>query len=392
MKFSRIFVTLCVVGSFCVWPVFCPTTAVAEKKLVKIGYIGPLTGANAAIGLGTRNSADLAVKEANRRGDSPYLYKLIVVDDASDPATGVSVATKLCTVDKVTAATTHYNSPVGLATIHVFHRYETPQVFWGSIHPDITYKNNFPEVTRICANTIVEHDMIADFVGNKLGYKSWSVIYDTTSYGQSCFKAVKNSLAKVGGKILSEYGIPVGTQDLRPILSSIKALKPGPQAIYFGGTGTETQLIKIQMHELGMDDFLYIGVTGFATETYNKVVGKPAEGTVVVGKFAISEDSPFVKAYKAEGYKDYYEASGPYAYDAMNLIIAAINKVGPDDKKLLAKTIRDMEYTGVLGLTKFDEYGQTLTGGLTMKVSQDGRWVPWDKSEYKTGKRKLPRR
>ena len=143
MKFSRILVTIFLVGSFFVWPVVFPTTAVAEKKLVKIGYIGPLTGPNAAIGLGTRNSADLAIKEANRRGDSPYLFELVVMDDGSDPATGVSVATKLITVDKVTAATTHYNSPVGLATIHVFHRYETPQVFWGSIHPDITYKYNF---------------------------------------------------------------------------------------------------------------------------------------------------------------------------------------------------------------------------------------------------------
>ena len=55
-------------------------------------------------------------------------------------------------------------------------------------------------------------------------------------------------------------------------------------------------------------------------------------------------------------------------------------------KKLLAKTIRGMEYQGILGLTKFDEYGQTLTGGLTMKVSQDGKWVAWDVSEYASGK------
>ncbi len=388
LKVTPIILTVAIVA-LCL--LFLSNPVAAEKKVVKIGFIGPLTGPNAAIGLGARNSADFAIKQANSRGDSPYKYELVVMDDGSDPATGVAVATKLTTVDKVTAATTHYNSPVGLATIHVFHRYKTPQIFWGTIHPDITFKHNFPEVTRACANTIVEHNLLAKFVAEK-GYKRWSVIHDTTSYGTSCLKAVTGALGKVGGEILSKDGVPVGTQDFRPILSRIKALNPGPQVIYAGGTGVEIQLIKIQMAEMGMTDYLYVGVTGFDTETYNKNVGKAAEGTVIVGKLAIGEDSSFAKDYKAAGYKEYYEAPGPYAYDSTNLIIAAINKVGPDDKKLLAKTIRGMEYQGVLGLTKFDEYGQTLTGGLTMKVSQDGKWVTWDESEYAGGKRSLPKK
>jgi len=367
-------------------------SAASEKKTIKIGFIGPLTGPNAAFGLGARNGADLTVKQTNRRGDSPYRYKLIVMDDASDPSTGVSVATKLCTVDKVAAATTHFNSPVGLATIHVFHRYGTPQMFWGGIHPDITYKHNFPEVTRVCANTIVEHAQLAKFVVKKLGYKTFSIIYDTTSYGNSCYNAVKNALAKAGAEIISVDGVPVGTREFRPTLSKVKALKPGPEVIYFGGVVTEAALIKRQMAEMGMVDFLYNGVTGFDSETFNKTAGKDAEGTIIVGKKVIGEDSPFVKAYKAEGYKEYYEATGPYAYDATNLIIAAINKVGPDDKKLLAKTIRGMEYQGILGLTKFDKFGQTETGGLTMKVSQDGKWVAWDVSKYSRGTRHLPKK
>lgn len=368
-----------------------PLRSEAEKKTVKIGFIGPLTGPNAAFGLGARNSADLAVKETNRRGDSLYQFEFIVMDDASDPSTGVSVATKLCTVDKVAAATTHFNSPVGLATIHVFHRYGTPQVFWGGIHPDITYKHNFLEVTRICANTIVEHAQLANFVVTQLGYKKWSIIYDTTSYGDSCHNAVKNALAKVGAEILSVDGVPVDTKDFRPILSRIKALKPGSEVFYFGGVVTEAALIKRQMAEMGMDNLLYTGVTGFDSETFNKTAGKDAEGTVIVGKKVIGEASPFVKAYKAEGYKEYYEATGPYAYDATNLIIAAIHKVGPDDKKLLAQTIRGMEYQGILGLTKFDEFGQTETGGLTLKVSQDGNWIAWETSDYSKGTRQLPK-
>jgi branched-chain amino acid transport system substrate-binding protein len=364
----------------------------AEKRVVKLGFIGPLTGPNASLGLGARNSADLAVKEKNARGDSPYRYELNVMDDASDPATGVAAATKLCTIEKVTAATTHFNSPVGLATIHVFHRYQTPQMFYATIHPDITYKHNYPEVTRICANNIVEHNLLADFVVKELGYKTWSIIYDTTSYGENCFKSLKNSLAKAGGEIVSDDGIPVGTQDFRPILSKIKALQPGPQVIYFGGLITEAALIKRQMTEMGMMGYLYTGVTGFDSETFNKTAGEAAEGTVIVGKQHIGDDSPFAKAYKAGKYKEPFEALGPYAFDAANMLMTAIDKVGADDKKLLAKTIREMEYHGVIGLTKLDDFGQTVTGGLTMKVSEAGKWVTWDESEYAAGNRSLPER
>ena len=365
-----------------------PAAFSAEKKLVKIGFIGPLTGPNASFGLGARNSADLAIKQTNEKGTYPYKLELVVMDDASDPTTGVAAATKLCSDPAVAAAVTHFNSPVGLATIHVFHRYGVPQMFWGGIHPDITNKYNYPEVTRICPNTNVEHYMLAKFVVEKLGYKDWSVIYDVTSYGKSCLDAVKSALSQTGGKILSEDGIAVGGVDFRPILSKVKAMNPGPQVIYYGGVVTEASLIKLQMNELGMKN-LYVGVTGLDSETFNGTAGQAAEGTVIIGKAHIDESSPFAKAYKAAGYKEFYEATGPYAYDAVNLILEAIKKVGPEDKKALAKAIRETEYKGILGVTKFDEFGQTVSGGLNVKVSQDKKWVVWNDSEYAKGKRKL---
>jgi len=363
-----------------------PVVFSAEKKLARLGFIGPLTGPNAAVGIGARNSADLAVRQVNERVDLPYRFELMVLDDASDPTTGVAAATKLCSDPLVAAAVTHFNSPVGLATIHVFHRYGVPQMFWGGIHPDITNKYNYLEVTRICPNTLVEHDNLAKFVVQKLGSKDWSVIYDMSSYGKSCLDAVKLSLSKMGARIVSEDGIPVGTTDFRPILLKIKAMKPGPQVIYYGGVVTEASLIKIQMNELGMKN-LYTGVTGLDSETFNATAKDAAEGTVITGKAYIDESSLFVKAYKAAGYREYYEASGPYAYDAVNLILDAIKKVGFEDKKRLAEAIRKSEYHGILGVTKFDEFGQTLSGGLTVKVSENGKWVLWDESGYAKGKR-----
>ena len=67
-----------------------------------------------------------------------------------------------------------------------------------------------------------------------------------------------------------------------------------------------------------------------------------------------------------------------FTYDAAGIILEALKKVGPD-RKAIVDYIADseFEYYGCLGLTKLDEYGQSVTGGLTMKISRNGVWVPW---------------
>jgi branched-chain amino acid transport system substrate-binding protein len=50
-----------------------------------------------------------------------------------------------------------------------------------------------------------------------------------------------------------------------------------------------------------------------------------------------------------------------------------------------------MHYRGILGTTTFDENGQTELALVTKLVSQDGKWVKWENSEYATGKRALPK-
>ena len=68
-------------------------TAVA-KDLVKVAFIGPLTGGVSANGLGGRNSADLAIKLRNADANAKYEYEMVALDDECKPNIGVQVATK----------------------------------------------------------------------------------------------------------------------------------------------------------------------------------------------------------------------------------------------------------------------------------------------------------
>ena len=92
--------------------------AAGAKETVKIVFIGPLTGGNAALGLGGRNSADLAVQLHNADPKAKYTFDMVKLDDQCKPDIGVQVATKAGADNSIIAGVTHYCSAVAIATDH----------------------------------------------------------------------------------------------------------------------------------------------------------------------------------------------------------------------------------------------------------------------------------
>ncbi len=366
----------------------------AEKKVVKIAFLGPISGANAEIGLSARNCFDLAIKQANASGKYKYVFEPLVLDDEGNPAVGVSAALKAVSDPQVAAVTGHYNSPVAQATIHNFHQAGVPLILWGTVAPDITNKYNYPEVTRIVPTLETQSKISADFAVSKRGYKNWAIINDTTDFGVASKDTFVKSAKALGAEILSTDGVTIGTTDFRSVLTKIKGTK-NVEAIYVGAVAMEGALIRDQMMKLGMKDLIMLGNTGIGNETFNKVAGPSAEGslcTAWTNPHETVKGKKLYDEYKAKYKETFNETNGPATYDATNIIIECINKVGPDDKKALAKEIRNIKYNGAFGDTAFDEFGQTKFGGIIIYVSQDGKWTSWDVSDYAKGTRKLPKK
>src|SRR5712664_1879785 len=108
-------------AALCAAIAFAPVAA-SGKDTVRIAFVGPLTGGNSAIGLGGRNSADVAVKLRNQDAKAKYTYDLVVLDDECKPDTGVQVATKAGSDRTVVAGVTHYCSVVAIATVFSYNR------------------------------------------------------------------------------------------------------------------------------------------------------------------------------------------------------------------------------------------------------------------------------
>lgn len=361
------------------------------EDVVKVAFLGPLTGDNAAQGMGARNCFDLAIKEANRSGDFDFTLEMLSLDDASDPATGANAANKAVSDPKVVAAAGHWNSPVARATIPVFQENGIPLVIWGAIGTDLTDKfgKMYPEITRVCPKLDAENIYLADFLAEQ-GAKTFSIIHDTSAYGTDCRDFMEQAIKDNGGKILSIDGVNVGEKDFMSLLTKIKEKQP--DVLYYGGVVTEAALLRVQMVKSGMTDMVYAGISGLADEKFNEIAGAAAESTVIIkpgDPSKVEGWDDFVAAYDAEDYSEPMGAYGQYAYDAAGVILAAVKKVGtnPED---ITEAIRGIEYKGLLGTYKFDATGQTTLLDMTRLVSQDGSWVEWDKSDYASGKKSLP--
>jgi branched-chain amino acid transport system substrate-binding protein len=365
------------------------SAAASAKDMVKVGFIGPLTGGVSANGIGGRNSAELAVKLRNADPNAKYEYEMVALDDECKPNIGVQAATKLAADKDVIAAATHYCSAVAIATVDVYHKFGLPIIVWGAVLPDITYGNDYKEVHRVNGTMINQNQVAADFMTG-LGYKTWAIIHDTTDYGKGHNQYFSEAVTKDGGKILATFGVTADQQDFTAELTKIKSLNP--DVIYFGGLTPIGVRIRAQMEKLGIDS-QFEGTSGIVSDAFIDGAGDLAEGVVAFREGAPTEKLPggqfFLKKYAAAGYADPPEAYGAFAFAAMNLILDTIEAVGPDRKKVRDALGNVQGVDSIVGEITFDDHGQNTVALITKYVIQDGKWTVWEDSEYATGKRKL---
>jgi len=363
----------------------------SAKDVVKIAFVGPLTGGVSNMGLGGRNSADLAVRLRNADPKAKYTYELVAQDDECKPNVGVQVATKVAADRNIVAGVTHYCSAVAMATVGVYHRFGLPVVVWGAVLPEVTYGNQFKEVHRVNGTMVNQNEVASKFMTG-LGYKKWAVIHDTTDYGKGHNKYFSESLKKDGGTIVGTFGVTADQQDFTSELTKIRELKP--DVIYFGGLTPLGVRIRTQMEKLGIKAELQ-GTSGLKSDAYIQGAGKElAEGTVSFIEGAPWEKLPgglfFTGKYSQAKYGEPAEAYGPFAFAAANLIMDAVEKVGPDRKKVQSVLNQTKNVDSIIGKVTFDDHGQNVVPLITKYVVENGDWVVWEDSSYGKGKRKLP--
>ena len=370
-----------------------------SDKVVKIGVVAPLSGALTAIGVGIRNGADLAVKQANEaKKIKGWKIVLAPEDDTATPDVGANAATKLSDDKSVMAVIGTLNSSVAEKVAPILNGQKVVMVSPSNTNPSLTQGTDpnkkvrpFEYYFRVATTDAIQGPFAANFAYNDAKKRNVVVIHDKKTYGQGLALQFKAQFEKDGGKVPTVETVEPDDKDFSAVLSRVKRFNP--DMIYFGGEYPAASLLTSQADQQGLKVPL-MGGDGIFDKTYIDVAKEAGEGDFATSVGAPTDQLPtakaFVDAYKAAGYADPYSAYGAYAYDAANAIIEALSKVLPEQSKIddalrpkFRQAVQDGSIDGVTGKVAFDEFGDTTTRILTVYKVDGGAWKPQKTEEFK---------
>ncbi len=358
---------------------------VHESSTVSIGFVAPLTGDQAPYGEDMRNGAQLAVEQANARGEviPGYRLALYALDDQRSPTQAVAAAKKLVADPDVVAVVGNLNSSCTMPASAVYHEARLLQISPVSSNPQIS-RQGFDTFYRTCATDDLQGPAAALFAVKDLKARRIFILDDMTTYGRGLANEFEQKARKLGAEVLGHEGITQGDKEFAPLLTKVKALKP--DLLYFAGMFPEGALLIKQRADIGMGG-LFLGGDGiFDPVLIDLATPQAAEGvyltTIGSDIRAVPSAREFLHAYEERfGPVGAYSA---YAYEATSIAIEAIRRASKKDRAAVLaamKTITD--YPGIFGSQNFDRNGDTLIKDIGIFTVKAGRFsfiktATWD--------------
>lgn len=363
---------------------------------IKIGIDLPLSGGDASVGLPTRNGMQLAIDQANKKGGvtiagKQYKLESFILDDvppgasAHDPAQSSKNADSFISDGSVLAVLGPFNSANAQAMMPKLNTAGLCQISPSNTNETLTKpeynktKDYRPTGTvtyfRVAATDDIQGPAGADYAYDKLKLKKVYLLDDTESYGKGIADNFGKEFTKKGGTVLGHDGVPKGTTDYSSIMTRIAAA--GPDLVFYGGTSSNNiPLARKQMQSSGLNVPL-MGGDGIVDEQYNKVAGDAAVGSygtiASVNVETLEEAKQFIADYKGAGFKEPLGSySGP-GFETAAIAIDAMTRSKSADRAGVCEALRNTkDYKGVLGLTSFDENGDTTNKVISIYESKDG--------------------
>ncbi len=353
-------------------------SAFAQDMVVKIGHVGPTSGAIAHLGKDNENGARMAIEELNAKGvtigGKKVKLELLAEDDGGDPKQGTAAAQKLAD-SKVMGVIGHLNSGTTIPASKIYSDAGIPQISPSATNPKYTrqgYKTSF----RVVADDVHLGGTLGKYAVTSLKGKSIAVIDDRTAYGQGVADEFEKGVKAAGGATVGREFTNDKATDFTAILTSLKAKKP--DVVFFGGMDAVAGPMMRQMKQLGIEA-KFMGGDGICTGELPKLAaGTMADSQVVCAEAGGVEGAAkksmddFYAAYKKKYNMD-VQVYAPYVYDAVNVMVAAMVKAGSAEPAKYLPVLAAIEYKGVTGNIAFDGKGDIKNGALTLYTYKGGK-------------------
>lgn len=347
--------------------------AARDTSPVKIGVLLPYTGPFGLYGA-PMEAAFKASLADETLGDGERSIELLFEDEATDPATAVTKATKLVEQDGVSAIICCATGGATVALGPILSEMGIPQL--GPI-PNPAGLSEFASAAVAAPTAAHDSEVFGTYAAEKLGYKTVAIIASDFDYGHEVADAFRDAFVAGGGEAVSEVYAPLGTTDFASYLSQI----PEADATFAGFAGADAVRLVQQYDEFGLSDRQpLLGHGPLVTELVLNNIGPAAVGVQAAFYYSSQLDNPENKhfidtmlAANPDFVPSHFTAG---AWTSTKILLDAVNAVDdPTDGDALATAITSTTMTTPWGDLAFDpETGYAVSPTYYYKVvEKDGK-------------------
>jgi len=341
---------------------------VAPGDPIHIAYAMVISGADETLGIDSRTGAEVAV--ALKGKVLGHDVSLTGEDEGGSAEGGQAAGTKLAADPTIVAVFGTSCSSAARVAVPLLSQAGFVIVSASNTAPDLTEAgnpNNFPGYLRTAHNDTIQGAAAAKFAIEKMGVKKAATIHDGSLYAEKLQEVFANTFKEMGGTITSQEAVDPNATDFKSVLTSIAA--GGPEFIYHPIFVKAGSLIINQAKQVpGLETVYLMGADGMFSPDVPEGAGDAVEGTFVsspdLSSFSDEYQTVFLPKYKElSGVESPVSIFHAHAYDAVNIVFAAIEKVAVQDADgtlhIGRQALRDAAYatkdfkglTGVLTCT-----------------------------------------
>jgi branched-chain amino acid transport system substrate-binding protein len=362
---------------------FSARPAAAADDTIKIGALLAVTGPASFLGAPEARTLEMLVADLNAKGGvAGKKLTLIVKDTGASPEKAISFAKQLIEEEKVFAIIGPSTSGESMAVKSLAEESKTLLLSCAAaqaiVNPVAKYVFKTPQddasaVTRIFTQM------------KKMGITKIGLLSSNTGFGKGGKEQVAKLAPQHGIQIAVDEVYDKAATDLTAEVTKLKAA--GVQAVVNWSIEPAQAIVIKNVRQIGLTIPIFQS-HGFGNIQYVKAAGAAAEGVIFpAGRLLVAERLPdkhpqkaLLVSYKSEYEKKYSEdvsTFGGHAYDAMEILVAALKKAGPDREKVRA-AIEGL--TGLVGTAGVFNFSPADHNGLTpeafeMLTVKDGKFA-----------------
>ena len=330
----------------------------AKCENVAIGFFGALTGANANLGLNSRNGAKVALKEWND-ANKDCQVELKEFDSQGSPDQAPALAQQAVQDSEVIGLLGPAFSGESRTANPIFDQAGLSVITPSATGTDLSTKG-WKIFHRAVPNDNAQGPAIVKYLKNELNSKRVAVLDDKSEYGKGIADIIRKDLGALA--VVSDSFDDKATE----FSSTVNKVKAGNvDAVVFGGYYSQGGPLAKQLKDGGVTA-KFIGPDGVNDKGFVEGAGAAAEGAVLTAPADVaSADTPekkeFIDKFKELNNTDVglYSLEG---YDATKIYLECIGK-GNTTREKIEACLDSGEFEGVANTYKWDDKGE-LTSTL----------------------------